>query len=771
MATDGFLADARLVIVAGKGGVGKTVVSTALARAASRAGRDALLVEVDGRNHVANLLGTPPAGYEERVLFGPPGPGASEGASEGTAPPGASEGTAPPGASEGTAPPGASEGTAPPGASEGTAPPGASEGTVWARTITPDRALVEYLDDHGLGRISEQLARAGLLEILATSTPGIKDLLVLGKIKQLERDHPASLIVVDAPAAGHAMSFLRAPLILAETARVGRINRQAVECLEMLRDPKRCQVLLVTLAEETPINELAETAEVLSGEIGVRLGPAVVNGLWPTEPAHPRSPVDAIVGAAAERAVAFRRRHAAAQTAQVERLASLTALPHVLLPAHLTSDLGPAEIDHLADLLHDGLDRAVVAPAPRRRKRSPRRSRGDPGPPVPQPALTAPAGPGPLARLVADHEVVVCAGTGGVGKTSTAAAIAVAAAQRGRRVAVVTIDPARRLADALGIAELGNEPTEVAGPWPGSLHAVMLDAKRTFDGLIAQHATTEDQAERILSNRFYQNFSTGLSGSHELMAMEKLFGLYDSGRFDLLIVDTPPTRNALAFLHAPTALGRLMESRLFRAITAPGRGVMRVMNMATQTLLRQVGRIVGREVVDDVIAFFQAFEGIQDGFYERTKAVVALLESDASTFVVVASPRHDAVREAEYFVGELQSAGLSVGGLVVNRMTPDLAAGVSTRRLRAACAAGPGDPALTALDNVVKARAREAHHVATLISALPPGVAVARVPQLADDVHDLTSLTDLAGWLVGPMLDGSGAKLAVSRRRRNAPAR
>ncbi len=643
-------------------------------------------------------------------------------------------------------------------------------GTVWARTITPDRALVEYLDDHGLGRISEQLARAGLLEILATSTPGIKDLLVLGKIKQLEREHPASLIVVDAPAAGHAMSFLRAPLILSETARVGRIHRQAVECLQMLRDPARCQVLLVTLAEETPVNELVETAAVLADEIGVRLGPAVINGLWPLEPSpRPREhDVDPLVSAAAERAAAFRRRHVTAQTAQVERLTSLVAQPQVALPAYLGSDLGPDEIDDLAVTLHEGLDRAIASPRSKRRRRATTSSPGEPewysspSPTNPRP------GPGPLARLLAEHEVVVCAGTGGVGKTSTAAALGIAAAHRGRRVAVVTIDPARRLADTLGLAALDDEPTEVAGEWPGSMHAVMLDAKRTFDGLIAKHSTTADQAERILSNRFYQNFSTGLSGSHELMAMEKLFDLYDSGRFDLLIIDTPPTRNALAFLHAPTALGRLMDSRLFRAITAPGRGVMRVMNLATQTLLRQIGRIVGREVVEDVIAFFQAFDGIQDGFYERTKAVVALLGSDASTFVVVASPRHDAVQEAQYFVDQLSSADLGVGGLVVNRMTPDLAAGISDRRLRVARAAAPEDTDLIGLEQLVRARSREACHTATLVSALPSGVAVAQVPQLDTDVHDLASLTELAAWLVGPVPVDPGVA-AVNRRRRRAP--
>ncbi len=264
----------------------------------------------------------------------------------------------------------------------------------------------------------------------------------------------------------------------------------------------------------------------------------------------------------------------------------------------------------------------------------------------------------------------MCCGSGGVGKTTTAAAIAVEAASLGRRACVVTIDPARRLADALGLGELTNEPRRVEGKWSGELWALMLDTKTTFDALVTQYATDPAQAERIIANRLYRNVSGALSGTQEYMAMEKLHELHATGRFDVIVIDTPPTRNALDFLDAPRRITRLLDNRLFRLLIMPTQSYLKLVGAATQRILRTIARVVGAEVVDDAVAFFEAFEGMEQGFRDRAQAVITLLSDDATAFVVVASPRRDATHEAVFFADKLIEAGLGVDGVIVNRMQP-----------------------------------------------------------------------------------------------------
>ena len=230
-----------------------------------------------------------------------------------------------------------------------------------------------------------------------------------------------------------------------------------------------------------------------------------------------------------------------------------------------------------------------------------------------------------LDALVAERSIVVCCGSGGVGKTTTAAVAALEGARRGRRTVVVTIDPAKRLADALGLAGLTGTPSRIEGDWPGELWATMLDTKSTFDDLVLKHAPTPEQGRRILGNRFYRNISGALSGTQEYMAMEKLYELHEENDFDLVVVDTPPTRHALDFLDAPRRLSRFLDHRLFRLLMAPSRGFVRAVNVAAQTFLRTVSKVVGGDVVDDAIAFFQAFEGMEEGFRTRAARVEELL--------------------------------------------------------------------------------------------------------------------------------------------------
>ena len=300
----------------------------------------------------------------------------------------------------------------------------------------------------------------------------------------------------------------------------------------------------------------------------------------------------------------------------------------------------------------------------------------------------------PIEDLIDHKEVIVCAGSGGVGKTTIAASIALRAALEGKKAAVLTIDPARRLATSLGLKELSNHPVKVnrrkftaAGLDPiGELHAMMLDTKTTFDEVVLQYAPTRAQAERIIANRFYRNISSTLSGTQEYMAMEKLYELHSSGDYDVLVVDTPPTRNALDFLDSPRRLTDFFESRMLRWFLIPymkaGGGIMRVANVAANTFLRLVKRMVGGEVLQDTAEFFGNLEGMYDGFKERAQEVAALLRSDATTFVVVTSPSDESVGEATYFGSRLNESGLPFGALVVNRVHPKLGDGIQVVKAR-----------------------------------------------------------------------------------------
>ena len=356
-----------------------------------------------------------------------------------------------------------------------------------------------------------------------------------------------------------------------------------------------------------------------------------------------------------------------------------------------------------------------------------------------------------LAPLT-ERAIVVCCGSGGVGKTTTAAALALEGARQGRRACVVTIDPAKRLADALGLAELTNTAGMVKGDWPGELWAVMLDTKTTFDNLVTRYAASPEQADGILRNRLYRNIAGALSGTQEYMAMEKLHELYDEGRFELIVVDTPPTRNALDFLDAPRRLTRFLDNRVFRLLVTPTRAYLKAVSMATQAFLRTVSKVVGSEVVSDAMAFFRAFEGMEEGFRLRAQLVQELLAGEAAAFVLVSTPRRDAVTEAEFFARRLSESGIRVDALVVNRIHPRFAGDTASEepgalRARAASLAGtPLGPLFENLADFRQVSASEESHVAQLAAKVSPAP-VARVPMLEGDVHDLDGLARVGRYL------------------------
>ena len=353
-----------------------------------------------------------------------------------------------------------------------------------------------------------------------------------------------------------------------------------------------------------------------------------------------------------------------------------------------------------------------------------------------------------LRALVRDANIIVTAGSGGVGKTTTAAVLALRGAMDGRRAVVVTIDPAKRLADALGLEGLSNTPSKIDGDWSGELWALMLDTKSTFDDLVARHSTDPKQAERILANRFYKNISGALSGTQEYMAMEKLYELHNGGQFDLVVVDTPPTRHALDFIDAPRRLTRFLDHRLYRILMTPTRGVMKAANVAAKAFVRTLSRVVGAEVIDDAITFFTAFSGMEEGFKHRAGIVFDLLASDRTAFVLVASPRRDTVEEADFFAQRLAEAGIAVRALIVNRMHPRFGDGLAeATRERANTLAGTDLGGLYAnLADFRLVASREEEHLAGLAEHVAPAP-VLRVPFLRTDVHDLDGLSEVGSHL------------------------
>ena len=368
--------------------------------------------------------------------------------------------------------------------------------------------------------------------------------------------------------------------------------------------------------------------------------------------------------------------------------------------------------------------------------------------------------PSPLDAIVRDARIVVCCGSGGVGKTSTAAALALRGAELGRRTCVLTIDPARRLAQALGLDLLSNEPKPVTGKGlpsngPGSLDAMMLDMRRTFDEVIERYARDEEQAERILGNRFYQRLSSTLAGTQEYMAMEKLYELHESGRYELLVVDTPPTRSALDFLDAPAHLNELLDARWFRLLVLPaqrvGRGYVAGLSFATGAMAKMVRRLTGSELLTEVGEFFAAFEGMYEGFKSRARRVYELLEDPGTAFVVVATPDEVALREAAYFAGRLATDDMPLGALVVNRVhqaaaLPEVPA-AAVERLRGEGADGRLLADLLEQHRALKKLATAERERIAWLAGTVSGVAVVEVPQLAEDVHSIAGLRRLSGHL------------------------
>jgi anion-transporting ArsA/GET3 family ATPase len=359
--------------------------------------------------------------------------------------------------------------------------------------------------------------------------------------------------------------------------------------------------------------------------------------------------------------------------------------------------------------------------------------------------------------------IVVCCGSGGVGKTTTAAALGLRAAEHhGRRTVVLTIDPARRLAQSLGLTALDDTPRQVKGvdAAGGELHAMMLDMKRTFDEVVLAHADPE-KAEEIFANPFYAAMSSTFSGTQEYMAMEKLGQLRARDEYDLIVVDTPPSRSALDFLDAPARLSRFLDGRMLRMLLAParagGRSVFKLASASFGLFTRAVTRVLGTQLLTDLSTFVAALDSVFGGFRERADRTYRILQDRETAFLVVAAPEPDAVREAAYFAGRLDAERMPLAGLVLNRMTTVSAPAISAGSARSAAhrldelgGNGMAADAMRVHAAMVDQRARQAA-VAAGFAAAHPRVPVVEVPVQAADVHDLDGLR-----AIGRALGGTG---------------
>ena len=588
------LSAAKVTVVAGKGGVGKTTVTALLARAAADAGRRVIAVELDGKPTLAELVGDVPL-----------------------------------------------------------------------LALSAPLALEEYLREHGFGRVAKRLAASGMIDVVSTAAPGIDDLVVLGKIKQLERSGEWDTIVVDGPAAGHAVTMLTSAAGLRDAVTSGPVRAQADDVLEMLGDASRCQVALVTLPETTPVNETIDTAFTIEDRVGVKLAPVFVNAV----------DVDADADELPDDRRSARRgdRRARRRPISRRRAASRGAVPRRAPTRAAQSDRRPRQ-----------------RPAARSSCTCRSSPAGSTEPPWPGSRGTcAAADPSASLRGPVDDRsgaATPCSRCSTRRPSSSAAGPEASARRRSprpsaskRRVAAGASSSSRstrRSVSPTPSASTTWVPSRAGSTLPasaesgGELWAMMLDTAAAFTAVVRRHAADPAQAERIVANTFFRNMAGSLSGTQEYMAAETLHLLAGDERFDLVVVDTPPTRSALDFLAAPGVLARFLDHRLFKLLMLPARPGMRMFNVATQPVLRTIGRVVGSDVLADAVAFFQAFAGMEAGFRQRADDVMTLLRAPSTVFLLVAAPRHEAVAEAAWFAGQLAEQGIDNVAGVANRVHP-----------------------------------------------------------------------------------------------------
>ena len=682
----------------GKGGTGKSTVAAALALTLASGGRKVLLVEVEGRQGIAQLFDVPPLPYKELKIAS---------------------------------------------AERG--------GQVNALAIDIEAAFLEYLDMfYNLGIAGRAMRRIGAIEFATTIAPGLRDVLLTGKIKESvirvdKNKLPVyDAIVVDAPPTGRIVRFLDVTRAVSDLAKGGPVYSQAEGVVKILHSDQTA-IHLVTLLEALPMQETKEAIDELQ-ELGLPIGSVIVNRNIPAylqpddlaKAAEGDVDADAVrTGLAAAGIKLSDDEFAGLLTETIQHATRITARGRDRRAARRAEGAATGAADHCR----------------RRRPRQPLRTFGIACAARSSMSTTPPTLD--IAGILEDttNRVVVCCGAGGVGKTTTAAAMALRAAEYGRNVVVLTIDPAKRLAQALGISDLGNSPQRVplAPEVPGELYAMMLDMRRTFDEMVVQYSGP-DRAQAILDNQFYQTVATSLAGTQEYMAMEKLGQLLAEDRWDLVVVDTPPSRNALDFLDAPERLGSFMDSRLWKLLLGPGRGIGRLVTGAVGLAMKALSTVLGSQMLSDAASFVQSLDATFGGFREKADRTYSLLKRRGTQFVVVSAAEPDALREASFFVDRLSEESMPLAGLILNRTHPMLCSLPVERAIDGAetfeSEPDDGPNALTkAILQIHADRAATSKREIRLLSRFTganPHVAIVGVPSLPFDVSDLEALRAIA---------------------------
>ena len=698
----------RLVVVTGKGGVGKTLLAAAVADLSAARGMRTVLVTLDTRDDRHPLLDVP-LRYEPH-----PGPRG-----------------------------------------------------FWVSRVDAFQAVAEYARRSlPFGGLYESFFKGRAFQDFAAAAPGFEELMCLGKLYNLAVQEHYDRVVFDAPSTGHFRDLLTVPRVTQQAVKVGPLNHNARKIEDLLLDADRTHVLVATLAEEMPVREAHELVTLCRDELRMSVGPVLVNRRvrrrFSDSEMNRLGTLDGqgALGNPAGCGVAVAREEMATAASQREALQPLVEarIPLVNVPrivqARFDAEALISEAGrHLAPVFEGGAAPRRVWAAPQPDQSAPAGARAGEGE-VPDLDVSA---------LVASSRIVICCGSGGVGKTTSAAALGLLAARQGIKAQVMTIDPARRLAQAMGLDALSHDPQRVPLEAPGELWAMMLDSKHAFDRMVETYAPDQRVRDAIFANHYYQQLSTSLGGSRELVAMERVLEVAQEDAWDLLIVDTPPSQHALDFLDAPERIVNLLDGSMTSLLVRPyglaARAQFNLFRQSSAAALKFMERLTGVQMLADLSDFLLAFSSMFDGFKERSHRVQALMREATTAFLLVCAPEPASLRQVDQFAARLHRDGMQVAGVLANRVHQappghDADGELDFTAEALAKLAEAGDPAFS--DLPLPERLAEAYQDAVRLYRADRGaltavhngsLALHSVPRLPHDLHSMADLNRFADLL------------------------